>query len=380
MKENPLLKLRSFGQSIWLDYIRRRMLVSGELGRLIKEDGLAGVTSNPSIFEKAIAESDDYDDAIRSLARAAKNAGQIYEELAVEDIRLTADLFRPLYDRVEGRDGFVSLEVSPRLARDTAGTVMEARHLWARVDRPNVLIKVPGTLEGLTAIRQLIGEGINVNITLLFGLSRYQAVAEAYIAGLEERTAGELPLDRLSSVASFFLSRIDVLVDPRLEKKLQEGGQLADTASMLRGEVAIASAKTAYQLYKEIHDTARFRRLAARGARPQRVLWASTGSKNPDYSDVKYVEALIGPDTINTMPLETLAAYRDHGKPALRLESDPDEAMRVLKRLPETGIDLDKVTMQLENEGIEKFLKPYEKLMQTLERKKNADRREPGGA
>jgi len=380
MKENPLLKLRSFGQSIWLDYIRRRMLVSGELGRLIKEDGLAGVTSNPSIFEKAIAESDDYDDAIRSLARAGKNAGEIYEELAVEDIRLTADLFRPLYDRVEGKDGFVSLEVSPRLANDTAGTVLEARHLWARVNRPNVLIKVPGTLEGLTAIRQLISEGINVNVTLLFGLSRYQAVAEAYIAGLEERTASGLPLDRLSSVASFFLSRIDVLIDPLLDKKLLEGGRLADTASMLRGEVAIASAKTAYQLYKEIHDTARFHKLAARGARPQRVLWASTSSKNPDYSDVKYVEALIGPETINTIPLETLTAYRDHGKPALRLETDLDEAMKVLKRLPETGIDLDTVTMQLENEGIEKFVKPYDKLMQTLERKKNTDQQEPGGS
>jgi transaldolase len=379
MKDNPLLKLRSFGQSIWLDYIRRRMLVSGELGRLIEEDGLAGVTSNPSIFEKAIAESDDYDDAIRSLARAGKNAGEIYEELAVEDIRLTADLLRPLYDRVEGRDGFVSLEVSPRLATDTAGTVLEARHLWARVNRPNVLIKVPGTLEGLTAIRQLISEGINVNVTLLFGLSRYKAVAEAYIAGLEERIASGLPFDRISSVASFFLSRIDVLIDPLLEKKLQEGGRLADTASMLRGEVAIASAKTAYQLYKEIHDTARFHKLAARGARPQRVLWASTSSKNPDYSDVKYVEALIGPDTINTIPLETLAAYRDHGNPALRLEEDPDEAMRVLKRLPETGIDLDTVTMQLENEGIEKFVKPYDKLMQTLERKKNTEQQESGG-
>ena len=379
MKDNPLLKLRSFGQSIWLDYIRRRMLVSGELGRLIEEDGLAGVTSNPSIFEKAIAESDDYDDAIRSLARAGKNAGEIYEELAVEDIRLTADLLRPLYDRVEGRDGFVSLEVSPRLATDTAGTVLEARHLWARVNRPNVLIKVPGTLEGLTAIRQLISEGINVNVTLLFGLSRYQAVVEAYIAGLEERIASGLPFDRISSVASFFLSRIDVLIDPLLEKKLQEGGRLADTASMLRGEVAIASAKTAYQLYKEIHNTARFHKLAARSARPQRVLWASTSSKNPDYSDVKYVEALIGPDTINTIPLETLAAYRDHGNPALRLEEDPEEARRVLMLLPETGIDLDTVTMQLEKEGIEKFVKPFDKLVQTLERKKNTDQQDPGG-
>jgi transaldolase len=379
MKDNPLLKLRSFGQSIWLDYIRRRMLVSGELGRLIEEDGLAGVTSNPSIFEKAIAESDDYDDAIRSLARAGKNAGEIYEELAVEDIRLTADLFRPLYDRVEGRDGFVSLEVPPRLANDTASTVLEARHLWARVNRPNVLIKVPGTLEGLTAIRQLISEGINVNVTLLFGLSRYQAVVEAYITGLEERTASGLPLSQISSVASFFLSRIDVLIDTLLEKKLQDGGQSAATASMLRGKVAIASAKTAYQLYKKIHGTARFHKLAARSARPQRVLWASTSSKNPDYSDVKYVEALIGPDTINTIPLETLAAYRDHGNPALRLEEDPEEARRVLMLLPETGIDLDTVTMQLEKEGIEKFVKPFDKLVQTLERKKNTDQQDPGG-
>lgn len=371
MKENPLLKLKSLGQSIWMDFISRRMLVSGELGRLIDDDGLAGVTSNPSIFEKAIGESDDYDDAIRSLAHEGYSAGEIYEELAVEDIRRTADLLRPLYDRMEGKDGFASLEVSPRLARDTAGTVLEARRLWSLVDRPNVLIKVPGTREGLTAIRQLISEGINVNVTLLFGIPRYKAVAEAYIAGLEERAASGLPLERISSVASFFLSRIDVLVDPLLEKKLQEGGRTADTASMLVGKVAIASAKAAYQFYKEIHNGERFRKLASGGARPQRVLWASTSTKNPAYSDVKYVEALIGPDTINTVPLETLAAYRDHGNPALRLETDLEEAMRVLKRLSEAGVDLDAVTAQLENEGIEKFVKPFDKLMQTLERKRN---------
>jgi transaldolase len=371
MNKNPLLKLESFGQSIWLDFIRRGMLVSGELGRLIEENGLTGVTSNPSIFEKAIAESSDYDDAIRALACEGKNAAEIYEELVVEDIRRTADLFRPLYDRMEGRDGFVSLEVSPHLAHDTAGTLLEARHLWARVDRPNVLIKVPGTLEGLTAIRVLISEGINVNVTLLFGLPRYQAVAEAYIAGLEERAAAGLPLDRISSVASFFLSRIDVLVDHLLDEKLKDGGRREDNAFLLHGKVAIANAKSAYQLYKEIYNGERFRKLSSGGARPQRVLWASTSTKNPAESDVKYVEALIGPESINTIPLETLNAYRDHGNPALRLEDDLEGTERVLQHLAETGIDLDTVTSQLENEGIEKFVKPFDNLIQALERKKN---------
>jgi transaldolase len=371
MKKNPLLKLQSFGQSIWLDFISRGMLDSGELLQLINEDGVSGVTSNPAIFEKAIAESNDYDDAIRSLAREGKSAAAIYEELVVEDIRRTADLFRPLYDRMEGRDGFVSLEVSPHLARDTAGTILEARHLWARVDRPNLLIKVPGTLEGLPAILRLISEGINVNVTLLFGLSRYQAVAEAYCMGLEERATAGLPLDRISSVASFFLSRIDVLIDPLLENKLREGGRSTDSASLLRGKVAITSAKAAYRLYKEIHNGNTFRKLAAKGARHQRVLWASTSSKNPAYSDVKYVEALIGPDTINTIPLETLVAYRDHGIPALRLEEDPEESGQVLHQLAETGIDLDTITTQLENEGIEKFVTPFDKLMQTLEQKRS---------
>jgi len=371
MKDNALLKLEGFGQSIWLDFISRGMLNSGELLRLINEDGVSGVTSNPAIFEKAIAESNDYDDAIHSLASEGKSAGVIYEELAVADIRRSADLFRPLYDRMEGRDGFVSLEVSPHLARDIAGTILEARHLWARLDRPNVLIKVPGTLEGLTAIRQLISEGINVNVTLLFGLPRYQAVAEAYLAGLEERAASGLPLERISSVASFFLSRIDVLVDPLLEKKLLKGGPLTDRVAMLRGTVAIASAKEAYQLYKKIYDTDRFHKLTVRGAMPQRVLWASTSSKNPAYSDVKYMEVLIGPNTVNTVPLETLTAYRDHGNPALRLEINLEETKQMLKQLKEIDIDLDRVTMQLENEGIEKFVKPFDKLMEKLEQKKN---------
>lgn len=371
MKNNPLLKLESFDQSIWLDFISRGMLDSGELLRLINEDGVSGVTSNPSIFEKAIAESNDYDDSIRSLAREGKTAAEIYEKLVVEDIQRTADLFRPLYDRTEGRDGFVSLEVSPHLARDIAGTLKEARHLWIMVDRPNLLIKVPGTQEGLTVIRQLISEGINVNVTLLFGLPRYKKVAEAYITGLEERSANGLPLDRISSVASFFLSRIDVLVGQLLDKKLKEGGRHENNVFLLHEKVAIASARAAYQLYKEIHTGERFHKLADGGARPQRVLWASTSTKNPAESDVKYVEALIGPETINTIPIETMNAYRDHGNPAFRLEDDLAGTERVLQHLAETGIDLDTVTSQLENEGIEKFVKPFDKLIQALERKKN---------
>lgn len=374
MKNNPLLKLESFGQSIWLDFISRGMLDSGDLLRLINVDGVSGVTSNPSIFEIAIAESNDYDDAVRSLASEGKTAAEIYEELAVEDIQRTADLFRPLYDRMAGKDGFVSLEVSPRLARDAAGTLREARHLWRRVDRPNLLIKVPGTQEGLTVIRQLISEGINVNVTLLFGLRRYQAVAEAYMAGLEERAANGLSLERISSVASFFLSRIDVLVDHLLDEKLKEGGRRENNAFLLHRKVAIASARAAYQLYKEIHASERFRKLAAGGARPQRVLWASTSTKNPAESDVKYVEALIGPETINTIPLETLNAYRDHGNPALRLEDDLEETELVLQHLAKTGIDLDTVTSQLENKGIDKFIKPFDNLIQALEQKRSLAR------
>ncbi|MBT1070939.1 transaldolase [Pelotalea chapellei] len=369
MRENPLLKLTSLGQSIWLDSLSRSMLDSGEISRLIDQDGLGGITSNPSIFAKAMVESSDYDSAIHSLLQQQRTANQIYEELAIEDIRRTADLLRPLYDKMEGNDGFVSLEVSPHLAFDTADTVAEARHLWSRVDRPNVLIKVPGTVEGLVALRQLIASGINVNVTLLFSLPRYQAVAEAYMAGLEERAAANLPLGNIASVASFFLSRIDVMVDSLLTKKLQEGGRMADLASMLVGKVAIASAKTAYQIFKQIHGSERFRNLSAQGGRPQRVLWASTSTKNPAYSDVKYVEALIGANTVNTLPMETLLAYRDHGNPELRLEEGLEEAGRVLQRLPEAGIDLDAVTRHLEQEGVEKFVEPFDKLIQMLEQK-----------
>jgi transaldolase len=372
MKRNPLLKLEHFGQSIWMDFIQRGMIVSGELKRLIEEDGLGGVTSNPSIFEKAIAESHDYDDAISALALAGRTVDQIYAALTVEDIQRSADLFRPLYDRLDGADGFVSLEVSPHLAHDTNRTIAEARRLWSAVARPNVMIKVPGTREGLPAIQQLIGEGINVNITLLFGLPRYRQVAEAYIAGLETLAAQGKPLKSVASVASFFLSRIDVLLDPTLEKLMAIDKSKTDLAKSFHGQVAILSAKAAYQIYKEIFASKRFGKLKDQGARSQRLLWASTSTKNPAYNDLKYVEALIGPETIDTIPLKTLAAYRDHGKPASRLNKDGVKAAESLRRLSEAGINLDAVTQQLEDEGVEKFVKAFDVLTNTLKEKRGA--------
>ena len=366
MKNNPLKQLGTLGQSIWLDYIRRDLIASGGLRRLIEEDGLRGMTSNPSIFEKAIADSHDYNEDIRAMALKGKGAAAIYETLSQRDVESAADEFRPLYNRTDGQDGYVSLEVNPHLAHDTDGTMAEARRLWAALDRPNVLIKVPATANGLPAIQQLISEGISVNVTLLFGLPRYRQVVEAYIAGLEARVAHGKAVKHIASVASFFVSRIDALVDPLLEKLIAQGGKEADLAKKVRGQVAIASAKMAYQIYKEIFGSDRFRKLAAQGARVQRLLWASTSTKNPDYSDVKYVEAIIGPDTVNTAPLETLDAYRNHGEPKARLEQDLKEARLVLERLMHLGISIDNVTQQLEDEGVEKFNKPFDKLMDSL--------------
>jgi len=366
MKNNPLKQLGTLGQSIWLDYIRRDLIASGELRRLIEEDGLRGMTSNPSIFEKAIADSHDYDDDIRTMALKGKGAEAIYETLSQRDVQSAADEFRPLYDRTDGKDGYVSLEVNPHLAHDTKGTIEEARRLWAALNRPNVFIKVPATADGLPAIQQLISEGININVTLLFGLPRYRQVAEAYIAGIEARAVQGKPVKNVASVASFFLSRIDALVDPLLEKLIAQGGQKTDLAKKVHGQVAIASAKMAYQIYKEIFGSDRFRKLTAQGARVQRLLWASTSTKNQDYSDVKYVESLIGPDTINTAPVETIDAFRDHGDPKSCLEQDVEEAHWVMARLPELGVNIEKVTQQLEEEGVEKFSKPFDKLMETL--------------
>jgi transaldolase len=371
MNKNNLLKIQDFGQSIWLDYIDREMIQSGELKQLIEKDGLRGVTSNPSIFDKAIEGSEAYEESIRALSREEKKVEEIYQNLTVKDVQLAADEFRRLHEASDGTHGFVSLEVNPHLAYRTEETIAEARELWRSLDRSNVFIKVPATKEGLPAIRQLISEGINVNVTLLFGLPRYREVAVAYIAGLEERAAAGKPLDTVCSVASFFLSRIDVLVDSKLEEIMASGDPKAETAQKLRGQVAIASAKEAYQIYKEIFGQGRFQKLAHKGGRPQRVLWASTSTKNPDYSDVKYVEALIGPETINTLPKETLQAYRDHGNPEERLEQGLEEARKVLESLSEVYIDIDQVTQQLEEEGVEKFNKPYDRLMNTLARKRS---------
>ena len=298
-----------------------------------------------------------------------KASTEIYEALSPGDVQSAADEFRSLYDKTDGKDGYVSLEVNPHLAHDTTGTIEEARRLWTALDRPNVLIKVPATADGLPAIQQLISEGISVNVTLLFGLPRYRQVADAYIAGIEARAAQGKPVKHVASVASFFVSRIDTLVDSLLEKQIVQGGWEADIAKQMHGQVAIASAKMAYQIYKDIFGSARFKKLADQGARPQRLLWASTGTKNPDYSDVKYVESLIGPDTVNTVPVETLDAYRDHGDSKARLEEDIEQAGGVLERLPKFHISIDKVTQQLEDEGVEKFNKPFDKLMETLKEK-----------
>lgn len=363
---NPLKTLGTFGQSLWLDYIRRDLIASGQLRRLIEEDGLRGMTSNPSIFEKAIVDSHEYDEDIRTMTLEGKGVTAIYDTLSQRDVQRAADEFRPVYDRTAGSDGYVSLEVNPHLAHDTHATVEEARRLWKALARPNVFIKVPATTEGLSAIQELISEGINVNVTLLFGLPRYRDVAEAYLAGLAARAARGEPLQHVASVASFFVSRIDALVDPLLEKVIAQGAKEADLAKKARGQVAIACAKMAYQIYKEMFWSGRFKELAVQGARVQRLLWASTSTKNPDESDVKYMEALIGPDTINTATLATLDAYRDHGDPKARLEQDVEEARVILERLPELGINLGHVTQQLEDEGVEKFNKPFDKLLQTL--------------
>lgn len=366
MQANPLKKLEALGQSIWLDFINRDVIASGKLKQLINEDGLRGVTSNPSIFEKAIAESNDYDKDIQALTHKGKDVNAIYEALTQRDIQNAADEFRDLYHKTGAQDGYVSLEVNPHLAHDTTGTIAEARRLWQALNRPNVLIKVPGTKEGLPAITQLISEGINVNVTLLFGVPRYQAVAEAYLAGLEARASRGESLEKIASVASFFLSRIDVLLDPLLEKIVAQGGEKSAVAKKLQGQVAIASAEAAYQIYENIVAGERFKKLASIGAHPQRLLWASTSTKNPAYSDVKYIEALIGVDTVNTIPMETLDAYRDHGNPKPKLAKNMTQAVEVFQQLAILGFSIDDITQQLEKEGVDKFIQSFDQLIAAL--------------
>jgi transaldolase/glucose-6-phosphate isomerase len=356
--------LLDLGQSVWLDYLRRGMLRSGELQGLI-DDGLRGMTSNPTIFEHAISGSSDYDEELLALATSPVSDREVFERIAVEDVRQAADLFRPVYDASAGADGFVSLEVSASLARDTAGTIAEARRLWAAVDRPNLMIKVPGTREGWPAVERLLTEGINVNITLLFSLENYRQVAEGHLRALEARVRAGQPIDRLASVASFFVSRVDTEADRRIEAK---GGALLD----LHGKVAIANAQLAYAWFGELLAGARWTRLAQAGARPQRLLWASTGTKNPAYSDVLYVDSLIGPDTINTMPPATLRLFEDHGTIRTTLSDDISEARDVMKRLAAGGVELDDITRVLEDDGIDKFAKSFDGLIGVIASKRKA--------
>jgi len=362
---NRLLDLANAGQSVWLDYLHRKILENGELKRLIAEDGLKGMTSNPSIFEKAIGEGDTYDPALRAALKTAElSPEELYEGLAIADIQAAADQFRATYDRLGGADGYVSLEVSPRLAMDTEATVAEARRLWRAVDRPDVMIKVPGTGPGAPAIRRLIGEGVNVNVTLLFGLDAYRAVADAHMAGLEDFKAAGGDVARVHGVASIFVSRIDSQIDAAIDRRLQAGaGDDAEPLKALRGKVAIANAKIAYQRYQEMLGTPRWQALAAAGAAPQRLLWASTGAKDAAYSDVLYVDNLIGPDTINTMPVKTLDAFRDHGQVRPTLTEGVDEARRVLAEAKRLGLDLDGVTARLVEDGVRLFAEAFDKLL-----------------
>jgi transaldolase len=368
--KNSVAKISGFGQSIWLDYIRRNFISSGELKKLIDEDGLKGVTSNPAIFAEAISNSNDYDEALGLLAQEGRSAKNIFFAIAIEDVQNAADLFAEVYENTNGLDGYVSLEVSPDLALNKRGTFAEARYLWRAVDRKNVMIKVPGTKEALWAIEELTSEGINVNITLLFGLDRYREVAEAYIRGLENLSRYGEPMNNVASVASFFLSRIDGIIDPMLEQLAKKNNEKSEAARNLTGKVAIACAKQAYQVYKDIFGSERFKQLEAKGAKPQRLLWASTGTKNKAYSDVVYVEELIGPDTVNTVPVQTLNAYRDHGNPAALLEENIEESQRVLQELKELGIDLKSISEKLEEEGIQKFVQPFENLLQVIDQKR----------
>lgn len=368
---NPLHALAGLGQSVWLDFIRRSWLEDGTIERLIAEDDLRGMTSNPAIFEKAIAHGREYDAQIGSLiARGVREPLAIYEQVAVDDIRRAADLLAAVYRRTHVRDGYVSLEVSPELAEDAAGTLAEARRLWREVDRPNLMIKVPGTRTCLPVIRTLLAEGINVNITLLFSKDAYSEVAEAYISALEERLGKGLPVDRVASVASFFISRIDTLVDKQIEAKA-ELVPPTDRARLqaLKGKVAVANAKQAFSLFGGLFASPRWQRLAAAGAVPQRLLWASTSAKNPAYRDVVYVEELIGRDTVNTMPPETIDAFRDHGVASSTLGEGLTEARRQLEELAALGISLDSATDELLAEGVAKFVEPFHKLLAAIAKK-----------
>ena len=373
---NPLLQLAVYGQSVWLDYIRRGLITSGELARLIREDGLRGVTSNPAIFEKAITGSTDYSEALEEFQRRPDlDVVELYERLAIRDIQDAADVLRPIYEQTGRRDGYVSLEVSPYLAHDTKATLAEARRLWSEVGRENLMIKVPGTAEGVPAVQQLIGEGINVNVTLLFAQEAYEQVAEAYIKGLEKFAASGGDVSRVASVASFFVSRIDSLIDSLAAAKLKTATDPAERAALegIIGKVAIANARRTYERYNEIYGSARWRQLAAKGAQTQRLLWASTSTKNPNYRDVLYVEELIGADTVDTIPPATFDAFREHGRVRKSLEENLDGAHETFKLLERAGISMKEVTDRLVKEGVQLFADAFDKLLGAVAKRCSAN-------
>ncbi len=364
--------LHAAGQAVWLDYIDRDLVRSGTLARRITDDALTGMTSNPTIFEKALAQGTLYDEQIADAD--TDDAWSLFELIAADDVRVACDVFRTVYDASQGHDGYVSLEVSPRVAHDTAGTVAEGRRLWALVDRPNVMIKVPATPEGIPAVQALIADGINVNVTLLFSVKMHAAVIEAYLAGLEARAAAGGDLRRVASVASFFVSRVDSAIDAELARRVQDGALPAERAEALAGRAAVANAKLAYRLAMAAFHGPRWEALAARGARVQRPLWASTSTKNPAYRDVMYVEQLIGPDTVNTLPPATLDAFRDHGETARTVDADVEASVRVLAELEDEGISLEAVTDQLLRDGVASFAASFESLLAGLAAKATAVR------
>lgn len=362
-QQNPLKQLAEYGQSPWLDYIRRDLFTTGELKRLIDEDGLKGMTSNPAIFEKAIG-SEHYKDALVEYADDGLSAIEVYEKVAIEDIQTAADALAGVYEATNKRDGYVSLEVSPALADDSEGTLEEARRLWKTVDRPNLMVKVPATAVGFDVIKQLISEGININVTLLFSQDAYAKVAEAYVAGLEKRAEAGEDLSAVASVASFFVSRIDTLIDSEIDEKLKDAsGEDKELLENLRGKVAIANAKLAYKKYEEVFSGDRWEKLAEKGAQTQRVLWASTGTKNKEYSDVLYIEELIGKDTVNTIPPATWDAFRDHGKLRTSLTENVEESEKTLANLEKAGISLEKATDQLLVDAVRLFVEPFDKMI-----------------
>jgi transaldolase len=369
---NPLLELKVLGQSVWLDDIDREQLRSGLFGRLIDEDGLSGATGNPTIFEHSITHGTTYDEQMLQLLHEGKGSQEIYEALAMTDVRTVADMLRPTYDQTGGQDGFVSIEVSPYLAQDTEGTLAEVRRFWHAIERPNLMVKIPSTPAGVPAIRQSLSEGININITLIFSIENYRQVAEAYLGALEERLAGGKDISRIASVASFFVSRVDVLVDKLLEDKIKAIGERAAQQQLkaLEGKAAIANARLAYQEFKRLFSGPRFAALKQRGARVQRPLWASTSTKNPAYRDVLYVEELIGPGTVNTMPLTTIESFREHGKVRLSIEDQLSEAKAQLAELADVGIHYDQVTRQLQDEGVQKFADSFHTLFQCIDNKR----------